>query len=223
MLGYVFLILVFVIIYWFFTRGRLYKIKWSTLRKKSPKPISDEWFNAVICGPQGSGKTYLAVYLATLQSKNRCKYIKTNIKSLKLKGYEVRYFEKIQEIYKDTDNNCIYIIDEVSRKYDKSSRTDTNFYAWLMQSRKRCRIVYLITQEFKELPMWIRRPLKRSYSTKPLLFFKNIFITTIGDAENMILDKDSLEWTCPPLRFLIYKRNKCIADSYDTFEPINQL
>ena len=92
-----------------------------------------------------------------------------------------------------------------------------------MQSRKRCRLVYLITQEFKELPMWLRRPLKRSYSTRPFLFFKNIFITTIGDAENMILDKDTLEWTCPPISFLIYKRNKCITDLYDTFEPINQL
>lgn len=223
MFGFVVLILVFVFFYWFFTKGYLYKIKWSTLNKKPPKKIDDKWFNAVICGPQGTGKSYLAVYLATLQNKKRCKYIKTNIHSLKLEGYEIRYFDKIQEIYKDTDSNCIYIIDEISRKFDKSCRTDTQFYAWLMQSRKRCRIVYLITQEFKELPMWLRRPLKRSYSTKPFLFFKNIFITTIGDAENMVLDKDTLEWTCPPIRFLIYKRNKCITDLYDTFEPINQL
>lgn len=223
MFGFVVLILVFVFFYWFFTKGYLYKIKWSTLNKKPPKKIDDKWFNAVICGPQGTGKSYLAVYLATLQNKKRCKYIKTNIHSLKLEGYEIRYFDKIQEIYKDTDSNCIYIIDEISRKFDKSCRTDTQFYAWLMQSRKRCRIVYLLTQEFKELPMWLRRPLKRSYSTKPFLFFKNIFITTIGDAENMVLDKDTLEWTCPPIRFLIYKRNKCITDLYDTFEPINQL
>ena len=223
MFGFVVLILVFVACYWLFTKGRLYKVKWSTLGRKAPPPISDEWFNAVICGPQGTNKTYLAVFLSTLQNKKRCNYIKTNIHSLKLDGYDIRYFEKLDEIYKDTDTNCIYIIDEISRKFDKSSRTDTQFYAWLMQSRKRCRLVYLITQEFKELPMWIRRPLKRSYSTKPFLFFKNIFITTIGDAENMILDKDTLEWTCPPISFLIYKRNKCITDLYDTFEPINQL
>ena len=220
---FVVLALFFAFGYWYFTKGHLYRIKWNTFRKKAPNPISDEWFNAVICGPQGTGKTYLAVYLATLQNKNRCKYIKTNINSLKLDGYDIRYFTKIEEIFRDTDSNCIYIIDEVSRKYDKSSRTDTQFYAWLMQSRKRCRLVYLITQEFKELPMWIRRPLKRSYSTKSFLFFNNIFITTMGDAENMILDKDTLEWTCPPIGFLIYKRNKCITDSYDTFEPINQL
>ena len=127
MFGFVVLILVFVAIYWIFTKGRLYKVKWSTFRKRSPKSISDEWFNGVICGPQGTGKTYLAVYLATLQNKKRCKYIKTNIHSLKLKDYEVRYFDKIEEVYRDTDSNCIYIIDEVSRKYDKSSRTDTQF------------------------------------------------------------------------------------------------
>ena len=126
------------------------------------------------------------------------------------------------KLYENSDSLYV-IVDEVSRKYDKSSRTDTQFYAWLMQSRKRCRLVYLITQEFKELPMWLRRPLKRSYSTRPFLFFKNIFITTIGDAENMVLDKDTLEWTCPPISFIIYKRNKCITDLYDTFEPINQL
>ena len=71
MFGVVVLILVVASFYWVFTKGHLYKIKWSTFRKRSPKPISDEWFNGVICGPQGTGKTYLAVYLATLQNKKR--------------------------------------------------------------------------------------------------------------------------------------------------------
>ena len=93
------------------------------------------------------------------------------------------------------------------------------------QCRKMKRILILITQEWRELPMWLRRPAKFMIQTKPtrILNLFGIFTSCVGDAENMVFDKDEGEYNCPPLKYVIYKRNKVIADMYDTFEPINQL
>lgn len=202
-----------------------YDIRFNTFLKKGLSKIDDRYGCYFVCGRQGSGKTYFAIYLATRQDFKQLNYIKTNIHSLSLNGAKIEYFDKIEELYQDTDEKVIYIIDEVSRRWDRNSRTDTQFYAWLNQCRKRKRICILITQEWRELPMWIRRPAKFMITTKPtrLLNKLGFFTSIVGDAENMIFNKDEGEYECPPINYVIYKRNKIIADSYDTFEPINQL
>ena len=204
-----------------------YDIRFNTFFKKGLPKIDDRFGVYYVCGKQGSGKTYYACYLALQQVNFNLDLAKiyTNIHSLKLPKGEVKYFSKIDELYFNTEEHCIFIIDEISRKYDKNSRTDTQFYAWLNQSRKRKRIVILITQEWRELPMWIRRPAKFMISTHKtkLLYLFGIYTSTVGDAENMVFDKDEGEYTCPPLKYIIYKRNKKIADMYDTFEAINEL
>lgn len=202
-----------------------YDIRFNTFLKKGLPKIDDRYGCYFVCGRQGSGKTYFAIYLASRQDLKQCNYIKTNIHSLSLNGAKIEYFDKIEELYQDTDEKVIYIIDEVSRRWDRNSRTDTQFYAWLNQCRKRKRICILITQEWRELPMWIRRPAKFMITTKPtrLLNKLGFFTSVVGDAENMVFNKDEGEYECPPINYVIYKRNKIIADSYDTFEPINQL
>lgn len=204
-----------------------YDIRFNTFFKRGLPRIDDRFGVYYVTGKQGSGKTYYACYLALQQVNFNLDLarIYTNIHSLKLPKGEVNYFTKIDELYYNTEEHCIFIIDEISRKYDKNSRTDTQFYAWLNQSRKRKRIVILITQEWRELPMWIRRPAKFmicTHKTK-LLYLFGIYTSVVGDAENMVFDKDEGEYTCPPIKYIIYKRNKKIADMYDTFEAINEL
>lgn len=204
-----------------------YDIRFNTFFKKGLPKIDDRFGVYFVTGRQGSGKTYYAIYLA-LQQVNfdtSLAKIKTNIKSLNIPNANIEYFEKIEEIYYDTEEHCIFIIDEVSRKWQKTSKTDTQFYAFLNQCRKMRRICILITQEWRELPMWIRRPAKFMITTKKtaLLNVFGIYTSTVGDAENMIFDKDEGEYICPPIKSIIYKRNKKIADMYDTFEPINIL
>lgn len=200
------------------------KIELNTLLKKG-LPKVDDRFGVYFCtGRQGSGKSYYAVKLVLAQDKRLLNKVYTNVKSLNIPNYDIVYFDKITELYQNTDEYCIFLIDEVSRKYDKNSRTDTQFYAWLNQSRKRKRIVILITQEWKELPMWIRRPAKYMISTSKTIFSKwGIYKSCIGDAENMIFNKDEGEYECPPIMYIWYKRNKYIANMYDTFEAINTL
>lgn len=200
------------------------RIELKTFFSKGLPPVDDRFGVYFVTGRQGSGKTYYAVKLALAQDKNTCASVYTNVHSLKLPGYDVKFFSKLEELYFNTEEYCIFLIDEISRKYDKNSKTDTQFYAWLNQSRKRKRIVIMITQEWRELPMWIRRPAKYMISThRNWLSQFGIFTTTIGDAENMVFNKDEGEYECPTVKKVIYKRNKRIADLYDTFEAINQL
>ena len=186
--------------------------------------IDDRFGVYFITGRQGSGKSYYAVKLLLAQDKDTCASIYTNVHSLKIPNYDIKYFSTVDELYSNTDEYCIFLIDELSRKYDKNSRTDTQFYAWLNQSRKRKRIVIMITQEWRELPMWIRRPAKYMLTTKRGFLSRfGIYTTIVGDAENMVFNKDENEYECPTIKKIIYKRNQEIAKLYDTFEPINKL
>lgn len=198
--------------------NRKYDLK-SFHRRRTPK-IDDHFGVYFICGKQGSGKTYEAVRL--LKSLTDYNKIITNIHSLQIPHED---FNCIDDIVLHTEENCVFVIDEVSRKYDRNSRTDKQFYAWLNQSRKRRRIVILITQEWRELPMWLRRPAKYMFAVERTIFTKpfNIYRTAVSDAENMIFDKDEGEYTCPLLYYIYHKRNVKTARLYDTFEPINEL
>lgn len=200
-------------------------IRFSTFFKKGLPRVDDRFGIYFVTGRQGSGKGYYSLMLLLQQDKNLCNKVYTNVHSLNVPGYDIYYFNKLNELYYNTEEYCIFLIDEISRKYDKNSKTDTQFYAWLNQSRKRKRIVILITQEWRELPMWIRRPAKYMISTKKtyLLNMFGIYTSIVGDAENMVFNKDEGEYECPPILKIIYKRNKKIADMYDTFEAINEL
>lgn len=200
------------------------KFEINTLFQKGLPKIDDRFGVYFVTGRQGSGKTYYAVKLLLAQDKNTCASVYTNVHSLKIPDYNIKYFKTIDELYTNTDEYCIFLIDEISRRWDKTSKTDTQFYAWLNQSRKRKRIVIMITQEWRELPMWIRRPAKYMISTKRTFLTRfGVYCTTIGDAENLVFNKDEGEYECPPIMYVFYKRNQYIANLYDTFEAINQL
>lgn len=196
------------------------RIYLKTFLKQGIKEKIDEWGVYFITGYQGSGKNYFATFMLTTIDDSMKIY--TNVKSLKMPNKKIEYFEKITDILENVEENCVFLIDEVSKKYSKNSLPDKPFYSWLQQSRKRGRIVMLITQEWKEVPMWLRRPARYMFHTHQFLFFP-LFITTKGDAINQTFNTDTLEWECPLIERYMYKRNKCIANMYDTLEPINSL
>ena len=222
----IFILFIVLVILYFFIKSKHIKFNFESFKHKKAKYIDDRFGVYLITGKQGTNKTYYAVQLLLNQNPNRINYVKTNIHSLKLPGIEVVYFNKIEEIYKDTDENCIYVIDEVSRKYKKQTPCDQHFYAWLNQCRKRNRVAILITQEYKELPMWLRRPAKymlSSYAIPLLTNLFSIYALNVGDGYNLVYNKDEGEYECPTLKTIVYKRNLYVASMYDTFEPINDL
>lgn len=222
-----YLLIIIIGIILFFIFSKKYDIRFKTFFKKGLKRVDDRFGVYFVTGRQGSGKTYYAIYLALRQVNFEPTLAKiyTNIHSLNIPGANIVYFDSIEQIYFNTDEHCIFIIDEVSRKWNKTSKTDMQFYAFMNQCRKMRRILILITQEWRELPMWLRRPAKFMITTKPtrLLNMFGIYTSCVGDAENMVFDKEEGEYNCPPIKYIVYKRNKEIAEMYDTFEPINML
>ena len=220
-----FIIVLIVVIFVLLWKLKDYKIEFNSFFKKCLPAIDDRFGCYFITGKQGTYKSFYAIKLLLAQDKTLCNKIKTNMKSIKIPDYKIEYFDRVEEIYKDSDEYCIYVLDEVARKYDKNSKTDKHFYAWLNQSRKTHRIVIMITQEWKELPMWIRRPAKYMITTikNPLLNKFKIYQTIIGDAENMVLNTEEMEWECPPIKRVLWKPNLYITNYYDTFEVVNDL
>lgn len=185
--------------------------------RKKPKDIKDNFGISLITGYQGSGKSYLSVYITYKYLESNRK-IYTNIKSLKIPNRQIEYFEKIEDIVGNIEMDRIFIIDEISKKYTKECKQDKLFYSWLQQSRKRRRTVLLITQEYLQVPIWLRGVARFVYTTTKLPIIP-IFVTYKGFA---VLNDDK-EWTIEPEERFIYKRNKYICDFYDTMEPINTL
>lgn len=194
------------------------KIDFKSFFHKGLKNSKDDFLVALINGYQGSGKTYFSIYnVETIFKSKRTIY--TNIKSYKSNIHNVIYFTYIEELYNNHDIGSIFIIDELSKKFTKDSKIDKPFYSWLQQSRKHNRYVYLITQEYLQVPNWLRGVANLSYTTKKIPLTP-IMITTLGVPE---LDKDTCEWGLHELSLRIYKRNKIIAKLYDTNELINEL
>lgn len=189
----------------------------SFLRTK-PKPIKDDFGVSFVTGYQGSGKTYFAVYILTKYIENSRK-IYTNIGSLNIPGRDIVYFEKIDDIIDNIEMDRVFVIDEISKKYTKDCKQDRLFYSWLQQSRKRRRTTILITQEYLQIPIWLRGIARFVYTTTKLPFLP-LFRTYKGYA---VLDEETKEWTVEPEETYIYKRNKYICNYYDTMEPVNTL
>ena len=191
-----------------------YDIDFKSFLRKGVPPKDEPFGNFLINGVMGSGKSYFAVLLAY---KLPNKYtIKTNIKSLSITGKRIEYFDTIREIVNDTGEYYMYIIDELAKKYTKDSKQDTDFYEWLQHSRKHKRITLLIHQEYLLVPNWLRSACFENYTTHKMRFLP-FFVTNRGVP---YLDDDTKEWCVETTFTYIYKRNKYIANMYDTMETI---
>lgn len=194
----------------------MYKIDFKSIFKKGIKPIKEDFGIFLICGYQGSGKGYYSTY--NLIRNHQHKNCKTNVHSLKTSTNKIEYFNKIEDIYNDTQTNYVYIIDELSKKFPKNAPLDRQFYSWLQQSRKKSRYVYLITQEYINVPQWLRGVANMVYVTSKVKFLP-LFITYLGKP---VLN-DDMEWTIEIKDAIVYKRTLDVAKSYDTLEGIDSL
>lgn len=195
-----------------------YNIDFKSFFRKRPKTINDNFGVSFITGYQGSGKSYLGV-LILVKYIEPTRKIYTNIKSLHIPNREIVYFEKLDEITDNIEMDRVFLIDEISKRYTKECKQDKKFYSWLQQSRKRRRTTILITQEYIQIPFWLRGIARYVYTTTKIPIFP-IFRTYKGYA---YLSEDTKEWEIEPEEVFIYKRNKYICSYYDTMEPVNTL
>lgn len=184
---------------------------------KGIKNQKDDFLISLITGYQGSGKSFYAIYNVENNFKKRVIY--TNIKSYWSENHDVRYFTKLNELYFNHDVGAIFIIDELSKKFTKNSPIDLPFYSWLQQSRKHCRYVYMITQEYIQVPPWLRGVANSVYTTHKIPLTP-IMATSYGCP---VLNNDTYEWDLEEISIRYYKRTKNIASHYDTNEIIDEL
>lgn len=195
-------------------RTKKFDIDIKSLFSKGIKKKEEPFGCFLITGYMGSGKTYFAVKFANDYKKHY--KIKTNIHSLNIPQADINYFEELSEIYNDTEEYCLYIIDELGRKYTKEAKSDKEFYNFLQMSRKTKRIVLIIHQEYYQVPFWLRGVCEEVFTTKRIMFLP-LFVTYRGYA---VLDEDTKEWRVDFNFRYIYKRNKKIAQMYNTFETV---
>lgn len=191
------------------------KVDTKSLFKKGVRPVEDNFAVHMICGYQGSGKTWYSIYL---MEKQKGAKIYTNIRSYRSTRNKVVYFSSLEEIYNNIEDNCIFLIDELSKRFTKDSKIDKEFYSWLQQSRKHKRYVYMIMQEYIQVPQWLRGIATTIYSTSkvPLL---PLFKTSLGTP---VLN-EKYEWDLNVFAVIFYKRTQDISNCYDTFESIDSL
>lgn len=189
------------------------KIDYKSFFKKGVPSLNEDFETCLICGSMGSGKSYYAIYKSEKELQRK-KDVYTNIKSYKSDIHNIIKINNWGDIAQmgENDYNSLWIIDECSKRFPKDSKVDKDFYEFLQHSRKQNRHVYLIFQEYLQVPQWLRGVCNKVYTTHKLGF---ICKTNLGIP---ILDKDSLEWGLDTLGFTIYKRNKDIASKYDTRE-----
>lgn len=200
-----------------------YKIDYKSFFLPGLKYNKDEdfYYNCIVAGFQGSGKTYMAVKLTSEQT--HFNKIVTNIKSLEIPGKRIEKIVKLGEIYKYGDEeHVLYLLDEIHKKFPKESRQDVDFYSFLQQMRKKKSLMIMITQEWTQTPTWLRYPVKYIYSTKKIPFSK-IFTTDVLDAQLICWSNELNQWTAPTIQTLVYKRIKKLGSYYDTNEIIDAL
>lgn len=191
------------------------KVDFDSIRRKGLKKNKEDFQVVLICGYMGSGKNYYAFYEADKIKRK----VLTNVKSYHHEDFEVDYFTRLSDIYNNYEKDLLVIVDECSKKFPKDSKLDKDFYAWLQHSRKCNRYVFLIFQEYLNVPTWLRGVANRVYATRKIPLLR-LNLTTFGIP---VLDSETKEWLLQELSILIYKRNKKIGDSYDTYEIISQL
>ena len=193
-----------------------YYLDIKSIFRRGVKKINEPFAVFFVCGPMGSGKTYFCTkYASEVCSSYK---IKTNIHSLVIPKAQIEYFTELSEIYNDTEEYTLYIIDELGKKFTKEAKADKDFYNFLQHSRKSKRIVFMIHQEYYQTPLWLRGPVQQVFTTSkiPLL---PLFCTRKG----IPYLNEEMEWCIEPTEIYIYKRNKIITSYYNTFESVATL
>lgn len=189
----------------------------SSVFNRAPKRYEDQFGVYCFSAKQGLGKTYSAVrWLHGFFDTSELK-VYANLKTIK--NFKYTYENDLDRILANREKNVVFFIDEIFKKIDPNDkRKISQLTQWLGQSRKHRRIVIFTTQEWLDLPISLRRFCRRSISIQKLPF--SLRILRWGDAENMIYDKETSEYTCPVVSTELIRISKKITKLYDTFEAI---
>lgn len=198
-----------------------YRFKWRTFFRKGFSPKNDRFGVYVYCGKQGKGKTYSVVEFLIEQSKKGIP-IYANLKSLDPNLINYTYFETIDQLLNNKEEDCIIVFDEIFSIIEKGNKLDKRVMRFLSQMRKRRNIFVTTAQEWLEINLTLRRYTRYQIQCNmiDLPLIGGISIKSFYDAELMVFDKDVLDFVAPLDTRVISKCNIKVANSYDTYEQI---
>lgn len=219
-MGFLIILILIIILYKvFWVNKTIIKIK--SFFKKGFKLDQNKFGVYCYCGKQGMGKTYaVREYL----EENKDKKIYCNIHSIK--GIDYTPIDGFEDLLKlNNEHDCIIIFDEIFTALSKkSNKVNWNeVMSFLSQMRKR-RIIFITTaQEWLEIDLTFRRYVRfqiQCYSWNLPFFNFGISKKIFCDVDEMIYDKDLMEYVAPPIKTVYSKYSKRIANLYDTYEVI---
>ena len=149
----------------------------------------------------------------------------TTFQVFKNTEYYQNLYELINRVQNvDTDKTKLIILfDEIFSLINKNYVVDEDVMTFISQLRKRKIILLTTAQEWSEINISFRKYVRFQVSSRCIsLPFSHtaIFVNSVNDGENLKLDTQTMEYIAPTIRTMIFKGNKSIADSYDTYEVI---
>ena len=204
--------------------------RFDTLFRKGFKVIKDTYGVYCFTGKQGDGKTYSVVDFISSIRGNSQKVI-TNVYSYYERNkdfciYEPNFYNIIQGFKNGKfDTNYIIFYDEIFTLIEKG-KLNKSILSFLSQLRKRG--IYLITtaQEWLEINVTFRRYVRYQIAcsmwTLPI-FNCTFSINEINDGYQMKWDNLENEYVSPRIKTTIKKCSIKLANSYDTYETIQEV
>lgn len=182
----------------------------------------------------GTGKTFTCVNFLNNYISDKEMIIISNVKSLKIKGKNIKYMEKMTDIIKfmnsQYDSKYKYIIfyDEIFsflNKNYKLSATDLKLlYDFISQLRKREIILLTTAQIWGDIPLSFRRQTRFQIACKMFslpIIHKAFLYYSFNDADNMKWDEDAQDFLAPTIKSYFGKAKSSVTLLYDTFEVIH--
>lgn len=198
-------------------------IDWKSFKEKGLKKLKNEFpiGTRAYKGFQGRGKTLSILHdVLKIREKFPDCIIFSNIKIENLNNYY--YCCKDDDIYfglnfDNGEKGVINIIDEAHLFFNKKTGISLDVLTQISQQRKQRRKIFISSQIWEDLDISLRKQVPEIVKCWNL---GNIQINRISNGESLRYDKAKSEYVADLIGFSIFKRNKPLANRYDTFQKI---
>lgn len=198
------------------------KVDWISFRKKYVRPPQNLFpiGSIVFKGFQGSGKTLSMVhYVQLLKNQFPKCHIYSNVIIKNLDYIRIKNDNDLSLALSDSNasDGVVVLLDEAHLFFNKKRGISLDVLTAISQQRKDRRRIVLSSQIWEELDISLRKQVKHIVSCHS---FGHIQVNTIYDGESLHWDKMQSAYVANKIYTEVFKHNKELYDSYDTYQKI---
>lgn len=198
------------------------KVDFQSFAKKYVKPPQNGFpvGSIVFKGFQGSGKTLSMVhYLFQLKKAYPKCHIYSNVI---IRGLDYTHIENDDVLAlaisdRNGSDGVVVVLDEAHLFFNKKKGISLDVLTAISQQRKDRRRIVMSSQIWEELDISLRKQVKHIVDCHS---FGHIQINTIYDGETLTWDKMSSSYVAKKIYTEVFKHNKELYNSYDTYQKI---